>query len=189
MAWRSSTRGRGQPRGGGLRGGSQGSMRSHRASGIRQSRRPGVCASVIGVAPVVENMSLQETITIASWDRLLARDTEASCHPRLPARCRVDVIFDQSARLDVPQKSVMAGRITPAPAGRQADGVMERRGCGTTPVDWSASCDVDWSHRPPPWADSLSAIEQSGRRIKPWACVGISGSVRLSCQRTRRGVK
>jgi hypothetical protein len=47
----------------------------------------------------------------------------------------------------------------------------------------------DLSHRPPPFANSLSAIEQSGRRIEPSAYVGISGKVRPSCQRTRRRVK
>src|SRR5262245_31944124 len=71
MAWRSSTRGRWQPRGWGLRGGSKGSMRSHSSSGIRQSRRTCVWSSCISVAPVVEKMSLQDTITIAYWDRLL----------------------------------------------------------------------------------------------------------------------
>jgi hypothetical protein len=37
----------------------------------------------------------------------------------------------------------------------------------------------------PRFPDALSAIEQSGRRIKPSAYVGISGKIRLSCQRTR----
>jgi hypothetical protein len=72
MAWRSSTRGRWQPRGWGLRGGSKGAMRSHSSSGIRQSRRTCVWSSCIRVAPVVEKMSLQDTITIAYWDRLLS---------------------------------------------------------------------------------------------------------------------
>ena len=47
----------------------------------------------------------------------------------------------------------------------------------------------DLSHRPPPFPDSLSAIEQSGRRIKPSAYVGISGKVKPPCQHTLCGVQ
>ena len=53
----------------------------------------------------------------------------------------MDVIVSHGLGLDVPKKSVMACRITPDPTGRQADGVMERRECGTMPFDWLASCD------------------------------------------------
>ena len=48
----------------------------------------------------------------------------------------MDVIVSHGLGLDVPKKSVMACRITPDPTGRQADGVMERRECGTMPFDW-----------------------------------------------------
>jgi transposase len=53
----------------------------------------------------------------------------------------VDVLFSHGAGLDGYKKSVMTCRITPDPTGRQADGVMERRECGTMPVDWVALCD------------------------------------------------
>lgn len=57
IALRSSTRGRWHPRGCGLRGGSSGSMRSHNASGIRQSRWDFSWSFFIRRAPVGGNFS------------------------------------------------------------------------------------------------------------------------------------
>jgi hypothetical protein len=72
LALRSSTRARWHPRGYGLRGGSSGSMRSHHSSGIRQSRQALSWSSGISEAPVGEDVSLQNTIKTAYWDKLSA---------------------------------------------------------------------------------------------------------------------
>jgi transposase len=53
----------------------------------------------------------------------------------------MDVIFTPCAGLDVHHKTVMACRVTPDPTGRQADGVMERKACGTRTVDLLALSD------------------------------------------------
>jgi hypothetical protein len=42
----------------------------------------------------------------------------------------MDVIFTHGAGLDVHQKTVMACRLTPDPAERQADGIMELKEFG-----------------------------------------------------------
>src|SRR5215204_2332494 len=74
IAVRSSTRGRWHPRGCSLRSGSNGTMRSHNSSGIRQSRRFFSWSSCIGEAPIGGNFFLQETLKLAYWDSLLASD-------------------------------------------------------------------------------------------------------------------
>src|SRR5262245_9860834 len=61
IALRSSTRGRWHPKGCGFRGGSNGSMRSHNASGIRQSRWVFSWSCGISAAPYEENSSPQDT--------------------------------------------------------------------------------------------------------------------------------
>src|SRR5262245_52996172 len=81
MAFRSSTRGRWQPRGCGWRGGSSGPRRSHNASGRRQSRRVFSSSSGIGEAPIGENFSLQDTLKLAYWDSLLVVYRDAPCEP------------------------------------------------------------------------------------------------------------
>jgi transposase len=53
----------------------------------------------------------------------------------------MDVIFTHGAGLDVHKKTVMACRVTPDPTGRQADGVMELKACGTMTVDLLALSD------------------------------------------------
>jgi transposase len=53
----------------------------------------------------------------------------------------MDVIVTHCAGLDVHQKTVMACRVTPDPTGRQADGVMELKACGTMTVDLLALSD------------------------------------------------
>jgi DDE domain len=68
IALRSSMRGRGHPRGCGLRGGSSGTMRSHNSSGIRQSRRVFSWSACLSEAPIGEHFSLYDTLKIAYWD-------------------------------------------------------------------------------------------------------------------------
>jgi hypothetical protein len=51
------------------------------------------------------------------------------------------VIFPHGTGLDGPQKTVMACRVAPDPTGRQADGVMECKACGTMTVDLLALSD------------------------------------------------
>ena len=53
----------------------------------------------------------------------------------------MDVIFTHGAGLDVHKKTVMACRVTPDPTGRQADGIMELKACGTMTVDLLALSD------------------------------------------------
>ena len=63
---------------------------------------------------------------------------------RQPLRTRrgpMAVIFPHGTGLDGPQKTVMACRVAPDPTGRQADGVMERKACGTMTVDLLALSD------------------------------------------------
>ena len=53
----------------------------------------------------------------------------------------MDVIFTHCAGLDIHKKSVMACRMTPDPAGRQADGLVEVREFGTLTIDLLALSD------------------------------------------------
>jgi predicted nucleic acid-binding protein len=55
-----------------LRDGSSGTIRSHQASGIRQSRRVVSGSSCISEAPRGEHCSLEDTLKVAYWDSLLA---------------------------------------------------------------------------------------------------------------------
>jgi transposase len=71
IAVRSSTRGRGPPRGCRLRSGSTGTRRSPNSSGIRPARRVCSWSSCIGAAPRGGNFSPQDTLKLAYWDRLL----------------------------------------------------------------------------------------------------------------------
>jgi len=64
--------------------------------------------------------------------------------PASPPTCRrwrLDVLFPHGAGLDVRKKAVMACRVTPDPTGQQADGLMERRECGTMTPDVLALSD------------------------------------------------
>src|SRR5215211_7033639 len=85
IAVRSSTRGRWHPRGCSLRSGSNGTMRSHNSSGIRQSRRFFSWSSCIGEAPIGGNFFLQDTLKLAYWDSLLVRQRGyGALYDRLP---------------------------------------------------------------------------------------------------------
>ena len=53
----------------------------------------------------------------------------------------MDVIFTHGAGLDVHKKSVMACRLVPDPTGKQADGLMEVRACGTLTINLLALSD------------------------------------------------
>jgi hypothetical protein len=47
----------------------------------------------------------------------------------------MDVMFTHGAGLDVHKKTVMACRVTPDPAGQQADGIMEVKEFHTLTID------------------------------------------------------
>jgi len=53
----------------------------------------------------------------------------------------MDVVFTHCAGLDVHKKTVMACRVTPDPAGQQADGIVEIRAFGTMTADLLALSD------------------------------------------------
>jgi transposase len=53
----------------------------------------------------------------------------------------MDIVVPHGAGLDVHQKSVTACRITPAPSGQQADGLIELREFGTMPLELLALSD------------------------------------------------
>ena len=53
----------------------------------------------------------------------------------------MDVIFTHGAGLDVHKKSVMACRLVPDLTGKQANGLMEVRACGTLTIDLLALSD------------------------------------------------
>lgn len=72
------------------------------------------------------------------------------------------MIFTHGAGLDVPKTTVMACRVTPDPSGRQADGILERKECGTMTVDVLALSD---------WLAEVGlthvAMESTGASWKP----------------------
>jgi transposase len=59
------------------------------------------------------------------------RSSTGSGQPSALRRCPLDVVFTHCAGLDVHKKTVMACRVTPAPTGQQADGIIELKAFGT----------------------------------------------------------
>ena len=53
----------------------------------------------------------------------------------------MDGVFTHGAGLDVQTKPVTAGRVTPAPRGQQADGILERSVFGPMTADLLARSD------------------------------------------------
>jgi len=74
----------------------------------------------------------------------------------------MDVTFTPGAGLDVQKQTVMACRVAPDPTGRQADGSMELKACGTMTVDLLALSD---------WLIAAGitqvAMERTGESWKP----------------------
>lgn len=83
-----------------------------------------VATSRLGGAPALERL-----------------DTWGSCQPLCHGGCAMDVILTPGAGLDVPQKAVVACRVTPDPTGQQAAGIVAVQTCGTMTCDVLALAD------------------------------------------------
>jgi len=74
----------------------------------------------------------------------------------------MDVVFTRCAGLDVPKKSITASRMLPDPTGREAEGIMELRTCGTMTRDLLSLAD---------WLTEANithvAMESTGEYWKP----------------------